>query len=116
MVKFVTGIDGVSLDSRTCQLAWYNSVYEPFHKGSILANTWRCFNKVMVETQTMLYHINLGHNPYPSSTDSNVVGGRKINKDKFFWKALVAKLKEDRLAIGNCLHQLLAYDCTWRPW
>ena len=54
MVKFVTGIDGVSLDSRTCQLAWYNSVYEPFHKGSILANTWRCFNKVMVETQTML--------------------------------------------------------------
>ena len=54
MVKFVTGIDGVSLDSRICQLAWYNSVYEPFHKGPILANTWRCFNKVMVETQTML--------------------------------------------------------------
>ena len=64
----------------------------------------------MVEMQTMLYQINLGRNPYPSSTDGNVVGGRKINKDRFFWKASAANFKKDCLSIGNCLLQLPAYD------
>ncbi|MDA0340329.1 MAG: hypothetical protein O3B74_01880 [Proteobacteria bacterium] len=110
VVKFITGIDSVALDMRTCELAWYDGVYKPFHKDRILANTRRDLNKLMVEKQTMLYQINLGRNPYASSTDGNVVGGRKINKDKFFWKASAENLKKDRLAIGNCLRRLPAYD------
>jgi hypothetical protein len=108
-VKFVVGINTVTLDPMSCKLAWSDGVYKIFHKERILANTRRDLNALMREKQTLIYQVNSGRNPYASSTDGNVVNARKINKDKFFWKSFLENLKKERLAIGNCLRQLPNY-------
>lgn len=108
-VKFVVGINTVTLDPMSCQLAWSDGVYKLFHKERILANTRHELNALMREKQTLIYQVNSGRNPYASSTDGNVVNSRKINKNKFFWKSFLKNLKKERLAIGNCLRQLPNY-------
>lgn len=108
-VKFVVGINTVTLDPMSCQLAWSDGVYKLFHKERILANTRHELNALMREKQTLIYQVNSGRNPYASSTDGNVVNSRKINKNKFFWKSFLENLKKERLAIGNCLRQLPNY-------
>lgn len=108
-VKFVVGINTVTLDPMSCQLAWSDGVYKLFHKERILANTRNELNALMREKQTLIYQVNSGRNPYASSTDGNVVNSRKINKNKFFWKSFLENLKKERLAIGNCLRQLPNY-------
>jgi hypothetical protein len=108
-VKFVVGINTVSLDPMTCQLAWSDGVYKIFHKDQILVNTRRELNKLMTEKQTLIYQVNSGRNPYESTTDGNVRNARKINKNKFFWKSFLANLKKERLAVGNCLGKLPNY-------
>lgn len=109
-VKFVVGINTVTLDPMTCELAWTDGVYKIMHKDQILANTRRELNKLMTEKQTLIYQVNSGRNPYASSTDGNVRNSRKINKNKFFWKSFLANLKKERLAVGNCLGKLPNYD------
>jgi hypothetical protein len=109
-VKLVVGINTVTLDPMTCELAGIDSVYKIFHKDRILANTRRDLNKLMTEKQTLIYQVNSGRNPYESSTDGNVRNARKINKNKFFWKSFLANLKKERLAIGSCLGKLSNYD------
>ena len=108
-VKFVVGINTVTLDPMSCRLAWSDGVYKMFHKEQILANTRRELNALMREKQTLIYQVNSGRNPYASSTDGNVLNARKINKDKFFWKSFLENLKKERLAIGNCLGKLPNY-------
>lgn len=109
IVKFVVGIGSVSLDPLTCELAWYDGVYKLLHKERILTNTRRDLSKLLVEKLTIARRINAGRNPFPSVTDGNVVGGRKINKDKFFWRAYIANLNKERTAISKCLGRLPYY-------
>ena len=107
--KFVIGINTVSLDPMTCELAWTDAVYRPFHKDRILANTQRKLTALLVETQTELWQVNAGRNPFGSTGGGNVVGADKINTDKFFWRAYAENLKKKRIAVSNCLGRLPTY-------
>lgn len=109
VVKFIVGINTVTLDPLTCELAWVDSVYKPFHKQRILANTRRELSRLLAEKQTALWQINDGRNPFPSTNSGNVAGAKRINKDKFFWRSYAANLKKEHLAISNCLRRLPTY-------
>lgn len=109
-VKFVTGIQSVTLDPLTCELAWVDRVYEPLHEQRILANTRREFSDLLAEKQKALWAIQAGRNPLPAAAEGNVAGGeRRINKDKFFWRTYAANLEKERVAISACLRRLPTY-------
>jgi len=110
VVKFVTGINTVTLDPMTCELAWVDTVYKPFHKQRILANTQSELTKLMAEKQTALWQINAGRNPFPSTGNGNVAGAKRINKDKFFWRSYAVNLEKERVAISTCLRRLPTYS------
>tara|TARA_B100000459_G_C8564257_1_gene195469 strand:+ start:90 stop:548 length:459 start_codon:yes stop_codon:yes gene_type:complete len=107
--KFFLGIETVRLDPQTCKLSNWDIAYLLFHKKKILQNTSTSFQKSMRKNQIMLRQINSGINPFESSTDGNVRGARKINRDKFFWKTMGKRLVRENQAIIKCLGQLPRY-------
>jgi len=107
--KFFLGIETVRLDPQTCKLSNWDIAYLLFHKKKILKNTSTSFQKSMRKNQIMLRQINSGINPFESSTDGNVRGARKINRDKFFWKTMGKRLVRENQAIIKCLGQLPRY-------
>lgn len=109
-VKFITGVQSVTLDPLTCELAWADRVYKPFHQQRILANTRRELSDLLAEKQKAMWAIQAGRNPFPAAADGNVAGGqRRINKDKFFWRSYAANLEKERAAISACLRRLPTY-------
>ena len=107
--KFFLGIETVRLDPQTCKVSNWDIAYLLFHKKKILKNTSTSFQKSMRKNQIMLRQINDGINPFESSTDGNVRGARKINRDKFFWKTMGKRLVRENQAIIKCLGQLPRY-------
>lgn len=108
-VRYVAGIATVSLDPATCRLAWTDTPYVPFFKERILENTRREFGRLLAEKQKTLWDIQAGRDPFPSKTAGNVAGIRRIDNDKFFWRAYAQNLETEIAAISDCLRRLPGY-------
>ena len=108
-VRYATGLATVTLEPTSCELAWTDTAYRLFHKERILANTQREFPRLLAETQTALWAVNAGRDPFPSKTAGNVAAPKRIDKDKFFWRSYAINLEKERVAIGDCLRRLPTY-------
>ncbi|MEQ9329812.1 hypothetical protein [Thalassobaculum sp.] len=109
VARYAFGIATVTLDPRTCELAWKDAPYKLFHKEGILENTRRELGRLTAEKQKVLWDIQAGRDPFPSKGDGNVARIKRIDNDKFFWRAYAQNLEKDLAAMGECLHRLPTY-------
>ncbi len=110
IVKFVTGLNSVSLQPESCKLSFIDLPYALFHQDRIISNTRISFQTKLIQNQTKLRQINDGRSPFRSVTDGNTVRARKINTDKFVWRALRTTLKNENHALAKCLGRLSNYQ------
>ncbi len=108
-IRYVVGIATVTLDPATCELAWTDAPYKLAHKERILENTRREFSRIVAEKQTALWAIQAGRDPFPSKGDSNVARIKRIDQDKFFWRAYAQNLQTEIAAMSDCLRRLPGY-------
>ena len=108
-VRYAVGVSTVTLDPRTCELAWTDAPYKLFHQQGILENTRRELGRLTAEKQKVLWDIQAGRDPFPSKGDGNVARIKRIDNDKFFWRAYAQNLEKDLAAMGECLRRLPTY-------
>jgi|OM-RGC.v1.021554069 hypothetical protein len=106
VVKFVTGINTVTVDPTTCELGWADEIYRVTHKQRVVANSQRELGRLTGEKQTVLWAIQAGRDPFPSKAGGNVARIQRIDKDKFFWRSYAGNLEKDLAAISACLQRL----------
>ncbi|GHD61762.1 hypothetical protein GCM10017083_49560 [Thalassobaculum fulvum] len=108
-IRYTVGIGTVTLDPMTCRLAWTDAPYKPFFKERILQNTRRELGRQVAEKQKALWDIRAGRDPFPAKASGNVAGIRRIDNDKFFWRAYAQNLETEIAAISDCLRRLPGY-------